>query len=201
MSREKSDRPSVLRRLAFWRRGVWRGDRDGGNATVEFVIIFPVFMAVFLSTFEIGLYMTRQVMLDRATDLTVRALRLGQFEPPEGSDGQLQMQELLRTNICNRAAVIDNCSNRLLIEMTKIPTTTWTTLRDGANCVDREEDANPVIEPIFDVGVPNDLMVIRVCALVEPFFVTTRLAMKMPTSNGKYALVTKAAFVIEPEGG
>lgn len=190
MSRRKDDSPKGLRRLAFWRRSFWRGDKDGGSATVEFVIIFPAFMAIFLSTFEIGLYMTRQVMLDRATDLTVRALRLGQFDDPT--------QELLRYNICNRSAVVDNCSNRLLIEMTPIPTDSWQTLPNGAQCIDREEDIEPVIA--FNGGQPNDLMLIRVCALVEPWFPTTRLAMKMPLVNGKYALVTTTMFVNEPQG-
>ena len=175
------------KRRALWRRAA----REDGAATVEFVILFPVFIALFLSAFELGLYMTRQVMLDRSTDLTVRALRLGQFENPT--------QELLRFNICRRAAVVPNCENRLLIEMTQIPTTTWTTLPSAATCVDREEDIEPVVK--FNGGQPNDMMLIRVCALLEPVFPTTRLALEMPSYNDFYALVSTSAFVNEPAGG
>ncbi|MEM1428591.1 MAG: TadE family protein [Pseudomonadota bacterium] len=177
-------------------RTLWRGlKREDGAATVEFAILFPAFMALFLSSFELGMYMTRQVMLDRATDLTVRALRLGQFEDPT--------QELLRFNICRRAAIVSNCSNRLLIELTEVPTTTWETLPDAATCIDRDADIDVVaaLEDVdFDRGIPNDLMMIRVCALLEPVFPTTRLALKMPNYNDFYALVTTSAFVIEPGG-
>jgi len=183
-------RPSFLRR-PFLRRPFLRwARREDGAVAVEFVILFPAFMALFLSSFELGLYMTRQVMLDRATDLTVRALRLGQFEDPT--------QELLRFNICRRAAVVPNCQNRLLIEMTPIPTTTWTTLPNAAQCVNREEDIDPVIA--FNGGQPNDLMLIRVCALLEPVFPTTRIALEMPNYGNFYALVTTSAFVNEPSG-
>lgn len=187
MCRHDEVRIRRRRRFAFWRKV--RKDEEGA-AAVEFVILFPAFMALFLASFELGLYMTRQVMLDRATDLTVRALRLGQFDDPT--------QELLRYNICRRAAVVPNCQNRLLIEMTQIPTTTWATLPSAAQCIDREEDIEPVIT--FNGGQPNDLMLIRVCALLEPVFPTTRLALKMPNYNDFYALVTTSAYVNEPKG-
>ncbi|MEM0935324.1 MAG: TadE/TadG family type IV pilus assembly protein [Pseudomonadota bacterium] len=199
MSRRERDRPWSLRRLAFWRK-----DEDGA-ATVEFVILFPVFMALFLSAFELGLYMTRQVMIDRATDLTVRAVRLGQFQDVDNADDEqvAQLQELLRYNICRRSAVVPDCANKLLIEMTTIPTDTWQTLPDKAKCEDREEKAEPATDFEFKDGQPNDLMMIRVCALLNPVFPTTRLGLKMPEFSGFegfYALVSTSAFVIEPDG-
>jgi hypothetical protein len=182
--RQTRSRPrrGLLRR--FWRR-------EDGAATVEFVILFPVFISLFISSFELGLYMTRQVMLDRATDLTVRALRLGQFDDPT--------QELLRHNICQRSAIIADCDNKLVIEMTRIPTTTWETLPTSAQCVERAEDIEE-LELKFDSGQPNDLMLIRVCALLRPVFPTTYLGLRMPNFGQYYALVSTAAFANEPSG-
>ena len=175
-------RRSRARLFRFWRR-------EDGAATVEFVIIFPVFMSLFLASFELGLYMTRQVMLDRAVDISVRALRLGQFDDPTPQD--------IRDSICARAGlVVANCDNRMLIEMTRVPTTTWQTLPTGATCVNRDEEVEPVVE--FNGGQPNDMMLIRVCALLEPVFFTTHLGLKMQTYGEFYALTSTSAFVNEP---
>ena len=168
-------------------RRLWR--REDGAATVEFVIIFPVFLSLFVASFELGLYMTRQVMLDRAVDISVRALRLGQFDDPTPQD--------IRDSICARAGlVVANCDNRMLIEMTRVPTTTWQTLPTGATCVNRDEEVEPVVE--FNGGQPNDMMLIRVCALLEPVFFTTHLGLKMQTYGEFYALTSTSAFVNEP---
>jgi Flp pilus assembly protein TadG len=172
-------------RARLWR--FWR--REDGAATVEFVIIFPVFISLFLASFELGLYMTRQVMLDRAVDISVRALRLGQFADPTPQD--------IRDSICARAGlVVANCDNRILIEMTRVPTTTWQTLPTSATCVNRDEEVEPVVT--FNGGQPNDMMLIRVCALLEPVFFTTHLGLKMQTYGNFYALTATSAFVNEP---
>jgi len=55
--------------------------KEDGNATIEFAILFPAFIMIFLSAFESGLLMTRQVLLDRAVDLTVRDIRLRTWLP------------------------------------------------------------------------------------------------------------------------
>jgi Flp pilus assembly protein TadG len=170
------------RLFRFWRR-------EDGAATVEFVIIFPVFMSLFLASFELGLYMTRQVMLDRAVDISVRALRLGQIPDPTPQD--------IRDSICARAGlVVANCDNRMLIEMTRVPTTTWQTLPTSATCVNREEEVEPVVT--FNGGQPNDMMLIRVCALLEPVFFTTHLGLKMQNYGEFYTLTATSAFVNEP---
>jgi len=177
-------RPRQPRRRLF---GFWR--REDGAATVEFVIIFPVFISLFLASFELGLYMTRQDMLDRAVDISVRALRLGQFDDPTPQD--------IRDSICARAGlVVANCDSRVLIEMTRVPTTTWQTLPTSATCVNRDEEVEPVVT--FNGGQPNDMMLIRVCALLEPVFFTTHLGLKMQNYGEFYALTATSAFVNEP---
>ncbi|MFV2034455.1 MAG: TadE/TadG family type IV pilus assembly protein, partial [Halocynthiibacter sp.] len=46
----------------FWAKFLRRFRRgEKGNVTIEFVIIFPVFMIIFLSAFEAGVLMTRWV--------------------------------------------------------------------------------------------------------------------------------------------
>ncbi len=51
-------KPSRLVRT--WRRLMGRED---GNATIEFAIIFPGFFLIFMVIFELGMLMTRYMML------------------------------------------------------------------------------------------------------------------------------------------
>ena len=50
--------------------------REDANATVEFVIVFPIVIMLFIAAFETSMLLTRQVMLERALDQSVRHLRL-----------------------------------------------------------------------------------------------------------------------------
>ncbi|MEM1301875.1 MAG: TadE family protein, partial [Pseudomonadota bacterium] len=52
-----------------------RRDTEGASS-IEFVVVFPAAMIIFLSTFEAGMYLTRQVFLDRGLDMAVRDIRL-----------------------------------------------------------------------------------------------------------------------------
>jgi len=46
----------------------FRGDQTGA-ASVEFVLIAPMYFALMLSTFEAGWLMTKSMMLERGMDL------------------------------------------------------------------------------------------------------------------------------------
>jgi len=167
-----------------------RAGQEGGNATIEFVILFPMLMMLFFVVFETGLLMTRGVMLDRAVDISMRDLRLGTLTP--------MTHEGLRDRICENTVIIADCDNVVLIELRRVSTETWTPLGDGpTTCVDRSEPVQPVLA--FESGVQNEMMVVRVCAVLDPFFPGTGLAARMQLdSTGAYALVTMSAYVNEP---
>ncbi|WP_116084520.1 TadE/TadG family type IV pilus assembly protein [Tropicimonas sp. IMCC34011] len=172
------------------RHALHRFARDEtGTATIEFVILFPIFMVVFLSTLEGGFLQVRQVMLDRATDLSVRELRLGLEASPT--------HEKLRDRICEYATVIPDCRNSLVVELTRVSKDDWTAGTSGVRCVDKEEDVAPVTA--FVPGGQHDMMLLRVCAVVRPIFPTTGLGLALQRqTEDYYALVARAAFVNEP---
>ena len=171
--------PRVLKRLR----------REDGNATIEFVILFPLFMMLFFSAFEIGLVMVRQVMLDRATDISVRALRLGSWTNPT--------HDQMKRNICNLAGILPDCMNNIMIELRPVSTTTWTPLPSNPTCVDKDAVISPPIT--FNGGLQNEMMLVRVCALMKPMFPTTGLGLRLPREGEDYyALVATTAFVNEP---
>lgn len=176
-------------RRGFWRRLLRRGRGEDGNSTIEFVIIFPVFMVLFVSAFEAGMLMVRQVMLDRATDISVRALRLGTWPDPD--------QDQLKRNVCNIAGILPDCMNNMLIELTPVSTQTWAPLPSNPTCVDKDANMQPVTT--FNGGQQNQMMLVRVCALAKPIFPTTGLGMMLPRHDpDHYALVSTSAFVNEP---
>ncbi|NCO86154.1 MAG: pilus assembly protein [Rhodobacterales bacterium] len=164
---------------------------EGGNGTIEFVIIVPVFIVIFLSTFELGMLMTRHVMLDRGLDMAVRAVRLGAIDP--------LTHETFKDAICDGAAIIPDCANQLKLEMRPLNPRNWGIIPDSLDCVDRDDPS--IAARTFVTGVSNQLMILRACALFNPYFPTTGLGASLPRqSGGAYALVSVSSFVIEPTG-
>lgn len=179
--------------LSLIRKRVRRAKKDeDGSASIEFVILFPIFMVLFMSTFEAGLLMTRQVMLERAVDISVRGLRLGTWSPPT--------HEELKRNICNLAGILPDCMNNMLIELQPVSTSTWTPLPAVATCRDNDEPIQPVTT--FNGGDQNEMMIVRACATMKPWFYATGLGLRLPLIDSEnYALVSSSAFVNEPGAG
>ncbi len=168
------------------RRGARRED---GSSTIEFVFYFPLFFAVLASSIEAGIFMSRQVMLERAVDISLRSLRLGTMEDPSAN--------ALRDAICDETVIIRNCREVLLLELRRIDTTTWDGLETPASCIDRNEEIQPVTQ--FTPGTDNELMMVRACVVVDPIIPTSGLAMALPRdASGGYRLLASSVFVNEP---
>ena len=174
----------------------WRGliRKEDGNATIEFVFLFPAFIFLFLTGFEAGYYMVRNVMLEQATDIAVRDVRLG--------NGKVPSFVALKRDICANAAIIPDCLDSVQVEMQPVaiaPGAVATTLQTAAKCVDRLSTDDPLTGTTYDVGSENQMMVVRVCALSKPLFPTTGIGVGMQVDgDGNYAIVSTTAFVNEP---
>ena len=173
----------MIARLARFAR-----DRRG-TATVEFCILFLPLVVMMMSGAEAGLLNLRRVMLERGTDITVRAIRLG----PDRAPTHAQVKRM----ICDHAMVIPDCERSLKIEMRSVSPADWGMISPAADCADRAQRINPADR--FVPGRPSDLMLIRVCLKADPMFPTTGLGLMMPKdSNGDYTAIVTAAFVNEP---
>jgi len=161
-----------------------------GSATVEFVLVFPAFMVMFVSSFESGLLMTRHVALERALDMAVRTVRINTSIEYDHDD----IKEL----ICARARMIPDCENQLKLEMLVRDPRNWVALTGGADCVDRAQPG--AASRSFTNGGAHELMILRACVLLDPVFPTSALAFALPNQSGEaYALVSTSAFVMEPD--
>jgi len=181
-------RSVMLRTGAAWRR--FRENQAGGGA-IEMVIVLPLMLGVFISSIECGLYMTRQILLERAVDMTVRDLRLGLIENPD--------HDALKQNICANSSIIRDCDNAIRIELLRISTTDWNFPAEAVACVDRDEPID--ISLSFDPGVENEMMLVRVCLIQDAIFPNTDFAQGIAFEGdaaGGYALISTSAFVNEP---
>jgi Flp pilus assembly protein TadG len=165
---------------------------EDGSATIPFLLFLPFFMMLVISSLEMGILMLRHVMLERALDLSVRDLRLGTFTGDYNE---------FKRNICNRAGIIPDCMNVLVVELRPVSTVTWEPLASGAICIDRANPLAPLDNP-FETGAGDELMLVRACAKFDPVVPTTGMGFQLPKDNtGAYALVSTTAFVNEPEPG
>ena len=172
--------------------------RQEGSASVEFVLLFPVFMFVFLTGFESGFYMVRHVMLERAVDIAVRDVRLGNTQ---NIPGQAPNLATLKQRICDEASIFPNCADAVQVELrpVAIAPNGVDVMTQDILCIDSSADDDVPQTTYYDTGEDNSLMVVRVCALSEPLFPTTRLGAGMAVdAEGNHALISVNAFVNEP---
>lgn len=166
------------------------GFSESGVATVELVVVFPFFVTIFLSAYEVAIMNIRAVMMERAVDVVVRDIRL--------AGGANIQHDAVRLRICDNAILIPQCTEVTKIELTRVDRETWTTnLEDTADCQDREDEIKPPKN--FQNGAQNDLMLIRVCATVNAVFPTFGVGRTIPKDEqGGYILMSSSAFVNEP---
>lgn len=163
---------------------------ETASATLEFALMLPMMMLLFFSTIELGILLTRRVMLERGVDLAVRQVRIGAMDPVTHED--------LVAAICAGAGIIPDCRNQLKLEMVRRDVRAWRGFDQSADCIDRADDeAQPPRN--FEPGMQNELIVLRACSLFDPFFPTTGLGASLPRqSGGAYAIVAMTSYVVEP---
>ncbi len=179
---------SIAKRL----RGALRrlGLSESGAATVEFVIVFPFFVGVFLSSFDVAMMNIRAVMVEQAMDKAVRRIRLS-------SGSNLNYNQIVK-DICEDAYLIPDCRKSLRIQMTPVSTNDWAGMQNDIECVKRNQPIQPLLN--FKNGVENELMLIRICAIVDPIFPGIGVGRSMPKDDsGGYQIMASSAFVNEPK--
>jgi TadE-like protein len=175
--------------MAFMKRLSRAFRREEGTSTVEFVLCVPVLMTTFMMSLESGMFMIKSVMLDRAVDLTVRELRTGDIADPSSTT--------LKAMICENAVILSGCYDSIMLELAPINETTWSMPTTEVTCINRDEAVQPVLT--MDTGGGSEIMLVRVCVLVDALFPTTGLGEKLVRgSSGEIGLVAVSAFVNEP---
>ena len=170
--------------------GQFRRD-ETGLGTIEFVFVVPVFMFLFTMAFEFGIWHTRQTMLDHGLDRTVREVRVGKITEPNHGD--------LINEVCSFAGIIPDCANQLRLQMFVADVDNIAAqIGSDFECRDRTEpDTEPLLE-FVNTGENNQLMLLRACALLDPFLPSFGIGKDIEEGQGFYTLTATASYVLEP---
>jgi hypothetical protein len=166
---------------------------EGGTVATEFVVMFPVVIAMFFASFESGYMVLRAAMLERSLDMTVRDLRLGVLRNPS--------VEFLRQRLCSRTDVFEDCEQSVTIELTRINSSFSNLPTVTSPCVRRSLTIQAgTTSPTVDTGLENEMLVIRACLVVDAMFPTAFMGVSsaLADADGTYQLVAVSAFVNEP---
>ncbi|MEN8892856.1 TadE/TadG family type IV pilus assembly protein [Planktotalea arctica] len=166
---------------------------ERGNVTVEFALVFPVFILILTSSIEMGVITIRQTLLERGLDIAMREVRIG--------TGSQYSHDDIRDMICDGAVIFEDCEANLRLEMIPNDPRDYQALPATVDCVEQASGTNVVLNPVreFKRGQSNELMIVRACMLYDPVFPTSELALSRTTDhNGKSALVAVSAFTQEP---
>jgi hypothetical protein len=164
--------------------------KEDGTSTIEFMMVLPAAMFFFAASYESGMIGLRNVMFERAVDVTVRQVRIGAVEDPTHNS--------IKQMICDAASIIPNCMTSVKLEMVRKDVRAWTPMSSERDCVDRTPDSN--IEPVISwtPGGNNELMVLRACALFSPMLPTSAVGAASQSVGDEYALIATSSFVVEP---
>lgn len=179
-------------------RGFVRDDR--ATATLEFVIMFPVVITLFVAAFETGMILSRQVLLERSLDEAVRILRLVRTitDPVTGDPRPLTAKDIEEA-ICDNTNAITNCDEALSVQLTRVNETTYDIPTPDVACVNREQiDVQP--DNTFEQGVDNELILIRTCAVVDRILPFSGFGLNLVRDDtGGLHMTASSVFVNEPQ--
>lgn len=169
--------------------------REEGSPTVEFVLLFMPIIVITMTGLELGLLMTRHVMMERGLDMAVREVRLNTGAPIN--------EDQFKQLVCSAAGIIPSCMNNLRLEMRPINmrhqgSNSSNTIPRRASCTDVDSPFEPARN--FTNGSGNEVMVVRACGLFRPM-IAPGLGLAHQLNQGPqgfYRLVATTAFVMEP---
>ncbi|MDA7426093.1 TadE/TadG family type IV pilus assembly protein [Thalassococcus lentus] len=162
-------------------------ENENGSVVVPFAMWMPVFIGLVLATIEVGTVTIRSTALERALDETVREVRLG-----NAGD-----QTAIKQSICNRAAVLPDCLDRLQLEMVRLDMRNWSNIPNRADCVDTSEVFTP--NRAFQNAGGSEVMFLRACFKYRPITPAGNLSANLPEDDeGFTAITASSAFVTEP---
>lgn len=179
---------SLARFLRMFRR------EEDGSPSVEFALVFMPFILLPVSGFELGLLMTRHVMLERGIDMAVRQVRLNTGT----SITELQFKQM----ICNGAAILPDCMTNVRLELRPIDlrhsgSNASNSIPRHASCTNNNNPFQPA--RTFQSGISNEMMVVRACGKFVPMLPDFALGYFLSRMDGGYyRVVSTTAFVMEP---
>ncbi|OAN70765.1 hypothetical protein A8B78_04760 [Jannaschia sp. EhC01] len=177
--------PLRYRIQEFW-------EDESATATLEFVIVFPLLMIVFIAAFETALILTRQIMLERTLDMSTRVLRLAQ--------GVITDADTVRDTMCANTTLLPDCDTLLTIDLQIIDRNVYDMPSNDQVCAGRGEDIVIAPDNEFQVGADNDFLLIRTCLIVDRILPFSGFGLNLTRDDsGGMHMMASTIFVNEPD--
>ncbi|UWQ96593.1 hypothetical protein K3728_05000 [Rhodobacteraceae bacterium M385] len=175
--------------LRYQIREFWKDET--ATATLELVIVFPLLMIVFIAAFETAMILTRQIMLERTLDMSVRVLRLAQ--------GVITDADTVRDTMCANTNLLPNCETLLTIDLQLIDRTSYDMPSNDEVCANRGNDIVIAPDNEFQVGADNDFLLIRTCLIVDRILPFSGFGLNLTRDDsGGIHMMASTIFVNEP---
>lgn len=144
--------------------------RTDGTTAIEAIFIIPIFLALVLSTFEVGwVFLRTSIVEGTASDaarlvMTGRAPRAGGTSSSTCASGS----DCFYQQICDRLELFGECETHLSVEVRSFDTVTAAANYSGsATCPDAAGYDRSGVE--YDPGDRNSYAFVRICFLAPTF--------------------------------
>ncbi|MEM7722343.1 MAG: TadE family protein [Pseudomonadota bacterium] len=164
---------------------------EGATASMEFVIMFPVAILLFVAVAETGMILTRQVLLERSLHEAVRVLRL--------ANDLAVTSDQMETAICEETQAIPDCDNVLVVDVTVVQPEYFVPPSPVIECVDRT-NFELELSNDYDTGTDNEMVVIRACAAIDRLVPFSGFGLNLSRDeDGAMYLVSSTVMINEPD--
>ncbi len=162
-----------------------------GATAVELAFVLPIFLGLVGGIIETGWLMTKHALVDRAVASAARFVYTG-----AASTNEDVTRASLEAFICEQSAVIANCTENIVLELTVIdefdalPGT-------QAPCRERDVEIEPTVT--FNPGASSEIVFMRVCVTTEVHMPLLGLGFALSkTESGNHQFTSSLAFANEP---
>lgn len=175
---------SLLRRCARRDERGFARDEDG-NAMIEFAILAPMFFAMVLTVFDVGIMFGTNVMLDTAAHDGARAVRTGNIFENTAEADIAEQRRLFEEAACASVVLID-CTD---ISYSVASYVSFPTAADdprfGADGRIIVNEDGSIASPAFDIGEGTNVVVLTMTTRYD--FFTPFLGMLSGQARNEYS--------------
>ena len=169
-------------------------DSRKGSAAIEFAFVAPVFFAILLGIFEVGIMFFAQSMLQNGVSDVARLIRTGQAQAA-GTD-----KDAFRTALCDKISALIPCDSNLLVDVEAFPSYGGVNQASPFN----NPDATNVQDRTLNTGLNNfstgnacDVVLVR-AFYTWPLYTPGLTSYLANVTGNKYLLSAAATFRNEP---
>lgn len=169
-------------------------NRSGASA-VEFAIVVPVFLALMMSTFEVGWFYFVNASVDAATTNIARFIRTGQAQK-NGYATQADRDDFFAEEVCPKLRFLADCESRLTAEVQTFDS--FEELAEDTSpvtCSDSQPEAIQNLE--FEPGTDNAIVRVRICLIYDTLNPAIGLNLSK-TDGGQRRLAATYILRVEP---